>query len=717
MSTVRERLLAGSLLLSTLLLATPLSPLASDPYPHLAGSALVLLLALPTLLLLLAGGARPGPGWLLVALAAWGLLVARVAPGTDEVEAHRALLGLALAPLAFAGGAALGERGRAWLATGCVALSCAWSAGALLSGTPFAGLAGDSGSLSQAALPGAAIGAAWLVTRDGARRLAGGLALTLFLVHVGVTPVLAGSHTLLAGLLLAAWRAHAGRGRFAALALVALCAPFVGLAAHELASGERTPIEGAGTASSRSLGGLGVRGLLWRASLGLVAEAPLTGAGPGQFQAAFPPHRDPREIELSRHGVCSELDTEVEHAHNDYLQTLVELGPVGGLLFAAFALLVARRALGALGEAEEAGAALAVLALLVNSGVHAPLGANPASAPLAFALFGSLFARGTPRRALALAVGLPALLVLPLAPALLRHGRALTAHLRAASSLAASAQEGADEAALGAQAARANEHLVQALEAEPRSAPALLLAARLAPPAERAAAFDRVLAVRPHSVEAWEQSGTDQARLGRSEDARRRYLAALALSPTHPRILRNLARLECVQGEPELGLEALARLELLGCIDAAYRTTLGSELVLELGRPERGAALLSELPFERLVPEQLHADSRAAELAPAVAEALEALAQLLWAREHAARGSYALALRNYRQVLERSRAARGDEGATLYRLELAAAEARAERREDAFARASAAPREAAAWEGLPDWAVAALEELGLAAPE
>jgi len=716
-STVRERLLAGSLLLSTLLLATPLSPLASDPYPHLAGSALVLLLAFPTLALLVVGGARPGPGWLLLALAAWGALVARIAPGSDEVEQRRALLGLAFAPLAFAGGAALEERGRAWLAAGCVALSCAWSAGALLLGPPFAGLAGDSGSLSQAALPGAAIGAAWLVSGNGTRRLAGGLALALFLVHVGVTPVLAGSHTLLAGLLLAAWRAPAGRGRFAALALVALCAPFIGMAGHELASGTRTPIEGAGTASSRSLGGLGVRGLLWRASLGLVGEAPLTGAGAGQFQAAFPPYRDAREIELSRHGVCSELDTEVEHAHNDYLQVLVELGLPGGLLFAAFALLVARRALAALGEVEASATALAVLALLVNSGVHAPLGANPASAPLAFALFGCLFARGTPRRSAALAVALPALVALPLAPALLRHGRALDQHLRSAAELAARAQAGDDEPVLAQLARTADEALARALAAEPRSAPALLLAARLAPAEERVAAFERVLSVRPHSAEAWEQSGTDQARRGRSEDARRRYLAALALSPTHPRILRNLARLECVQGEVALGLEALARLELQGCLDAGYRTALGSELVLALGRPERGAALLSELPFARLVPEQLHADARATGLAPAVSEALEALAQLLWAREHAARGSFGLALRNYRQVLERSRAARGDEGATLYRLELAAAEARAERHEDAFARASAAPREVAAWEGLPEWAVVALEELGLSAPE
>ncbi|MEQ1891597.1 MAG: hypothetical protein ABL998_03560, partial [Planctomycetota bacterium] len=77
MSAVRERLLAGSLLLSALVFATPLSPLAGDPYPHLAGTAIALVCALPLAALLLFGGARPGPGWLLFALVAWAAPPAR----------------------------------------------------------------------------------------------------------------------------------------------------------------------------------------------------------------------------------------------------------------------------------------------------------------------------------------------------------------------------------------------------------------------------------------------------------------------------------------------------------------------------------------------------------------------------------------------------------------------------------------------------------------
>jgi O-antigen ligase len=725
-SAVRERLLAGSLLLSALLFATPFSPLAPDPYPHLAGAALALLLALPTALLLCLGGARPGPGWLLVALCAWGALVARpFAPVTDTLEARRALLVLALAPLAFAGGAALEARGRALFAAGLVLLSGAFTAGALLGGAGFAGMLGDSGSLSQAALPGAALGAGWLVAGSGARRIAGGVVLALFLVHVGVTPVLAGSHTLLAGLLCAAWRAREGRGRFAALALVALMAPFVGLAGHELVSGKAQPIEGANAESSRSLGGLGVRGMVWSAALGLVAERPWTGAGPGQFQAAFPPHRDPREIELSRHGACSELDTEVEHAHNDYLQFLVELGLVGGALVIGFAGLVGRRALAALGEEESLASALAALAVLVNAAVHAPLSANPACAPLAMALFGSLFARGSPRRWAALSVVLPALLTLPLAPALVTHGAALTDYVRLAARIAELAASGAATreehdlraSELARAASEAPAVLAVALAAAPDSAPARLAAARLASPTERVAAWDEVLRVRPHAVEAWEQSGTDHARVGASEEARRRYLAALALSPTHPRILKNLARLECVQGSPEHGRELLARLELQGCVAEGYASEFGAELVLEAGLAERGARLLAETAFEQLVPEQLHAEAQVEGVATRLTEAKECLAHFLWARQHAAHGSFADAVRSYRQALARSRARRGDEGAAPYRLELAAAEAAAGRRAEALTDAAGVRIDASAWAALPRWARAALVDLGLETPE
>jgi Flp pilus assembly protein TadD len=229
--------------------------------------------------------------------------------------------------------------------------------------------------------------------------------------------------------------------------------------------------------------------------------------------------------------------------------------------------------------------------------------------------------------------------------------------------------------------------------------------------------WERVLQIRPSSVEAWEQSATVCARAGLTEEAHARYERALELSPTHPRILRNHARLECTQGDLQLGLELIERLRALGCLAPGWSEGVGEELVLELGAPERGARLVFGRELAALVPEQLHARAQSdAE----DAEASECLAQLLWARAHAADGNFEVALRNYRQAAERSRERRGPEGgaAPPYALELAAAELRAGRREDALGRAQGIPPlHPAAFAELPHWVREVLPELGLASPE
>ena len=56
------------------------------------------------------------------------------------------------------------------------------------------------------------------------------------------------------------------------------------------------------------------RGAVWRASLGMVADFPLTGSGGATFEQAFRLYR-PREIQAF-----------YDYAHNDYLQILVETG-------------------------------------------------------------------------------------------------------------------------------------------------------------------------------------------------------------------------------------------------------------------------------------------------------------------------------------------------------------------------------------------------------
>jgi tetratricopeptide (TPR) repeat protein len=553
------------------------------------------------------------------------------------------------------------------------------------------------------------------VRERGARRVLGGLALVLFLAHVAAAPVIAGSHTLLAALLVAAWR-HPGRGRgaLAGLALAALMAPFVGMAARGALHGTTPDFEGVPPATATStgrahtLGGLGVRALVWRSTFALVADHPLAGCGPGQFQAAFPPYRDPREIELSRHGVCSELDTEVEHAHNDWLQGFAELGLVGGGLLALGLALAARAALSALREDERLPLAIAALALLVNAFVHAPFTGNPAAAALSFAVFGavSTAAAGT-RRIAGTVHALPVLVAACFAFPLIGHGLAMSTRLEALRRADELQQHGAAAPSVDAALRAEDEALRRALELAPDSAPARMLHARRT---RAVADWDLALALRPHAVEAWEQSATELARSGQTTAARERYERALALSPTHPRIWRNVARLELTQGDAERGLAAVERLRVAGCLDPAWTAALGRELVLVLGLPQRGAPLVADRALAELVPEELHARAQAD---GPDADALECLAQLLWARQHAASGAFELALRSYRQARDRSRSQRG-EPAPLYALELAAAEFRAGRLDEARAQSIGVRVDALTWDELPSWARAALAELEVA---
>jgi len=747
---MRERVLPWLLVLPALLFVSPASPLADDPYPHLAGTGWAVLALLPLAIALVLRGASLRPAWPFLALLAWALVSWRLAPVTDAFEARRALLVLCMLPLALAGGAALDPAGKVRLQWLALFLACGWTGLALWHGFRdgnFAGVLGDTGSLSQAALPGAAIGALWLFSEERARRVAGGVALALFLVHVAAAPVLAGSHTLLAGLLVAVVLGPAKkRGALGALALVALVAPFAGMALRQAFTGAAPTVEGAPAAPSHSLGGLGVRALVWQASLGMIGEHALLGAGPGQFQAAFPRYRDPREIELSRHGTCSELDTEVEHAHNDWLQTFCELGLPGGALFVlGFGLCLRAVLRGARREADLP-LAVAAMAILVNSLVHAPLWANPAASVLACALFGALRAEesGRASRTGGAVLALPLFLAVPAALPLVRFGQAACDYIDAARGISRlpllSDMDGDIDGSAYEQHGKPlfealHAAIVRARAVSSDAVPARVLAAREA--AGSPEFWDAVLEERPHMVEAWEQSATLHAIRGEYAEAHRRYARALELSPTHPRILRNAARLEWTQGDVARGAELVARLRADGCLETAWLESLGSELVLVLGQPARGARLLFDKPLAELSPEELHERARAhkepdparpelgAHYDESLGEAAECLAQLLWARANAESGAFEAALRNYRQASQRSATRREPrqtaagtthEPAPLYALEQAAAEARLERREDARTRAEGAGASAADWDELAPWAVEALTGLGLERP-
>jgi O-antigen ligase len=729
MNAPSRELLRPRLLLPLLLLLPgvalawpgPGAPLADDPFPHLAGAALVALLGVPAALLLpFALRGRPGVEHvrglplLLVLLGLIGIAALLGGP-TDTTEARRAAVAASTWPALFVGGALLDAGGRRLFNRGLVILSIAWTAGALflepLGGARGAGVLGNSGPLSQAALPGAAVGAWFFATRRGTYWFLGLLAFALFALHAGLNPVYAGGLSMTLALMTSSFLSPWAKDRAQVRRRLGLLSALTVFALFALPGTWRaTPVE-SGTepevAASADLGGFPVRLGVWGALPVLVADHAALGLGPGQFQAGFPPYRDAREAELSRGGVCAGTDDEVEHAHNDWLGVFAELGVLGGALWGLFLVLAARASLQALKETDFPTIAMgaAALALLVNALFHAPLTHAPASAPLAFVLFGAVMAREREEHGMRatplLRGGVAALLVVgALAGApLVAHGRAFSAYVRA--------RAAEDEDAARSALARALEHL-------PRSAPALAQhAARAAPGAAARDAWAALLAVRPHDVTARDRLGFHQIVLGEVAAARASWEEALALAPTQPRILRNLVRLELLEGDAARGQELLARLRDTGCEDLRWEAELGSDLVLR-GRWSDGARLLLRQDLTELVPEELsaRADFRESAGEERVERALRCLANLLWARQHARASDFATAVRSYRQVLIPTRLAAPD-GAPAARAELAAAELLAGHPADAAETLDGLALGGPEWDALPDWAGAVLEEAGL----
>lgn len=122
---------------------------------------------------------------------------------------------------------------------------------------------------------------------------------------------------------------------------------------------------------------------VWRDSLAIVQDHPILGTGLGTFQSVYPAYRSPR------------VQLVYEHAHNDYLQLLVEAGIVGTLL----ALLVAVAYWGAVIRAVRRrhtpdlplllGAAGGLLSLMLHETIDFNL-QIPANAALFSALAGAL---------------------------------------------------------------------------------------------------------------------------------------------------------------------------------------------------------------------------------------------------------------------------------------------------------------------------------------
>ena len=708
-----ETLHALVLLIPALFLVWPgaLSPIVGDPFPIPTGTGVAGVAGTLAIALLITRRAKPGARgiWAYLAFLALGYISLRLNPPSDTFGASRALMLAAVCVTALAGGASLGRAGLSALARGLVLLSMLTVLPALFDGdNQFSGRLGNSGSTSEVALLGAVVGL-WLALRDESIwRWVGALATGLYAFYVGVAPVLAGAASF--ALVLALLVVALTDARRLTLLLGATCALlFAGgrFVPHPRLPASARPAENA----PGDTGGIAVRTFLWSSLPAMVQAHGLLGAGPGQFQAAYPPFRDPREIELSTHErTLPEAETEVEHAHSDLLQACVDAGWLGGALWLAFLGFVARASWQRLRDRDDvlrAPLAAAALAVLVNALWREPLLWNPASASAAFALFGALLAIDEPpatTRARWLRSAL-VLLSIGLVASQLARAWSIAWHGRALAQFSSSG----------------NPAFAQlALEVCEDSPVARALAARRAdetsagkPSEESVAAWQAVLDVRPHNVEALIQLATAQARTGREARALETLAHVRELDPGHRIARRNLVRMHALFGDLAQARTLAAE---LGSDTAETWRSLGVSALQEL-RVARGFELLAlaDARFAGLGADRAHALARSGDsgLDEPGQLALEGTAHLLWAREHGEAGRFEDALRSYRQAKRCLAPRDGSELQTGLALEVAGSLAALGRVDEARKELGSRALSASELARVPEWAGQALFENGL----
>jgi O-antigen ligase/tetratricopeptide (TPR) repeat protein len=591
-----------------------LSPFEGAPDTTSIGVGIVALSAIPAALL----ATLRGRGGRLLGLPLFYIVLAFAAyhlpRAADTFGAWRSVTGLAAAAGWAIAGTALGPGGRMVVARGLPVISLLLLAGALT--TDGGAALGNSGDFSEAALPGAILGAGLFLRGERLLSVLGLAVLGLFAMKVGAIPVYAGLLGLGAAALAAAIGMPLAGGdsdrrascaRRLRLLLVALLIGLTPLGYRLATSGaeEAAPAEvlvagrrdtaGADTTT----GGFAFRLKTWaRVPTLLGVHAPL-GAGPGQFQAAFPPFRDPAEIEASSFDRREPTPIEVEHAHNDPLTAVAELGYVGGGAFVLLLLLALVRSvkLIASGEDDQRDLALATVAVLANCTVNSPLLYGPVAPLIGFCLIGSVLGRdgsapsgeaGAERPRvlsdqwydrLAPGLALVALLLLtPRAVSLIRYGRAM-AEVPDARIVLEDGREKLDAQRLRGILDRAGEHAPESpIVLETRRA---LLASEGAPAEEQRAALDAWLMRRPHSFAALMNRGVLEARVGEYEAAERAFYRALLLDPGSPSLLQNLVRLGCDRRQPADVEEALQMLASIGRLDPAFVRRLALEKTLE----------------------------------------------------------------------------------------------------------------------------------------
>ncbi|GEM_PF-1012347 len=589
-----------------------LSPFMGAPDTTSIGVGITALSAIPAALL----ATLRGRGSRMLGLPLFYVLLAFAAyhlpRATDVFGAWRSVAALAAAAGWAIAGTALGPGGRAVLVKGLPLITLLLLVAAFT--TDGGAALGNSGDFSEAALAGAILGAGLFLRSKGPLAVMGLLALGLYAFKVGTIPVYAGLLGLGAAALAAVAAlqfAPAGgvqrpscarRLRLLLLALLIGLAP-TGLRLATGGADDPAPREAAtaptGSATKTTTGGFDFRLKTWaQLPTFLGVHAPL-GAGPGQFQAAFPPFRDPAEIEASSFDRREPTPIEVEHAHNDPLTALAELGFVGGGAFALLLLLALIRALRLIsaGDDDRRDLALATVAVLANCTVNSPLLYGPVAPLIGFVLIGTVLGRdgradpeqAEPRRPklisqqsyerLAPGLALLALLLLsPRAVSLVRYGRAM-AEIPGARIVLEDGREKLDAQLVDGILKRAALHAPDSpIVLEMRRAQ---LASTGAPAQQQRAALERWLRHMPYSFAALMNLGVLEAREGDYVAAEAALYRALLLDPRSPVLIQNLVRLACDRREPSDVTEALQMLSQLGRLDTAFARQLALEETLE----------------------------------------------------------------------------------------------------------------------------------------
>ena len=285
----------------------------------------------------------------------WALVLARAVCSTRAIAAAQVLGGTGVAFVTLLQTA------------GADPFPAAGWAPAIAGASPRLALYGTLGNPNfvAALMAGTAPLAAWLcVSTDGRSRWLATAALASQVAALAATGSRGGALGLVVGAV--AWFLFTAGRRRAALALAALA-----VGGLLVAVSPARPLK-------ETLSG---RFYIWRVTWARAWDQPVTGHGPGALQVLYPGWEREFRRAAHRHAVDAVFAGPQQHAHNDYLEALVERGVPGAVSLAVVAGVVFVGAWSAPGRRDAAAGAAGVVALAAVALVDFPL-ARPAEVAL-----------------------------------------------------------------------------------------------------------------------------------------------------------------------------------------------------------------------------------------------------------------------------------------------------------------------------------------------